>query len=141
MTERKDENLERLDKALEGLGRTDAPERLVQETLESVRNSQITEHVPNRYRDQRWASGIAAAVVVVSALGIVFQEFGSYQDLMSLQPSETPRFSTPPVKACQRQTKISACAGLSPLKEALAAAALWTLNSSTMSSSVMRVIC
>ena len=93
MAERKDENLERIDKALEGLGRTDAPERLVQETLESVRNSQITEHVPNRYRDQRWASGIAAAVVVVSALGIVFQEFGSYQDLMSLQPSENAEVS------------------------------------------------
>lgn len=92
MTEHR-ENLERIDKALEDLGRSDAPERLVQETLKNVRDIQITEHVPNRYRDQRWAGGIAAAVVAVSALGIVFQEFGSYQDIMSLRLAENAEVS------------------------------------------------
>ncbi|TDJ39592.1 MAG: hypothetical protein E2O61_02635, partial [Gammaproteobacteria bacterium] len=92
MTEHR-ENLERIDKALEDLGRSDAPERLVQETLKNVRDIQITEHVPNRYRDQRWAGGIAAAVVAVSALGIVFQEFGSYQNIMSLRLAENAEVS------------------------------------------------
>lgn len=83
MTERKDENLERIDKALEGLPRHDAPEHLVQNTLKRVRAAQTAEHVPNRFRDRNWASGLAAAVVVVAALGIGYKQFDSRDAVMS----------------------------------------------------------
>ncbi|MCZ6658721.1 MAG: hypothetical protein O7C67_15625, partial [Gammaproteobacteria bacterium] len=88
MTERNDENLDRIDRALEGLARKDASERLVQDTLKNVRDAQTVEHVPNRFRDRRWAGGIAAAVVAVSALGIVFQQFDSYRDVVFFRVSE-----------------------------------------------------
>ncbi|TDJ31274.1 MAG: hypothetical protein E2O56_07460 [Gammaproteobacteria bacterium] len=83
MTERKNENMERIDKALEGLPRHDAPEHLVQDTLKRVREAQTADHVPNRFRDRNWATGLAAAVVVVAALGIGYKQFGSFDDVMS----------------------------------------------------------
>ncbi|MCZ6655958.1 MAG: hypothetical protein O7C67_01560, partial [Gammaproteobacteria bacterium] len=81
-------NLDRIDRALEGLARKDASERLVQDTLKNVRDAQTADHVPNRFRDRRWAGGIAAAVVAVSALGIVFQQFDSYRDVVFFRVSE-----------------------------------------------------
>jgi hypothetical protein len=83
MTERKDENMERIDKALDGLPRHDAPEQLVQDTLKRVRAAQTADHVPNRFRDRNWASGLAAAVVVFAALGVGYKQFGSQDDVMS----------------------------------------------------------
>ena len=43
MTENNDQNLERIDQALAGMVRDDAPEHVVQNTLTSVRDAQPAE--------------------------------------------------------------------------------------------------
>ncbi len=83
MTEHTDDNLDRIDKALQNLGPEDAPDQLVQSTLERVRATPIPE--PAHHRSRSWANGLAAAVVAVAAVGIIL-----YQELPTYREPESP---------------------------------------------------
>ena len=108
MTERKDEHLERIDAALEGLARHDAPDRVVQDTLESVRDAQTASRLPNRFRDQRWASGIAASIAAVAALAIVFPILSPERPISDADVAQTSS-----LRSDHRTTMVlSACAEL-----------------------------
>ena len=98
MTERKDEHLERIDAALEGLARHDAPDRVVQDTLKSVRDAQTASRLPNRFRDQRWASGIAASIAAVAALAIVFPNLSPERLISDADVAQTPSLLDAPGK-------------------------------------------
>ncbi len=76
MTERKDEQLQRIDAALEDLARSDAPEPLVQDTLNRVRRARALGPEPSHSRDRWLASGLAAAVVAFASIGIVYRQLG-----------------------------------------------------------------
>ncbi|MCZ6708976.1 MAG: hypothetical protein O7B25_01280, partial [Gammaproteobacteria bacterium] len=78
MTDHTDDNLDRIDKALENLALEDAPDHLVQSTLERVRATPFSE--PIRHRSRTWANGLAAAVVAVAAVGIIYQQLPIYRE-------------------------------------------------------------